>query len=544
MDYKAKYYKYKQKYLQLKELKQFKQIQNPLIILEKDKRVLSGNNLHGGNNEGVKHIWYKDWPDQGVPDINNFWIFINYCYSDIRTRKGGSVIHCSGGIGRTGTVYVILKLMNMFDNDRQLKKKYNIDDNPRYDINKLLLTELIKNTLQEARRHRPQMVERVEQYFSIYQIIIKYLNPNIQLQNIKKENIDEIIYGNEIYKKLQQDFCRMPEYSIPSFYGSNQDIIGTRNNCQSVPFRYPAEGRDEVLSCVEEYCLNKNREIPKNRYDSNPATRDYGISLGEMNTYLKEDDNTDRIKNYINADLMMSLYFNKNVEQDEDINNEQNVNNVEEGQEDGGQEDGGQEDGGQEDGDQEDNEDDEDDENNENINLIECKIIATQAPINNETVNDFKNMVKKFNVKRIIMLTLLEEMVCKEQNDHNIKNKDDDDDEQNDKKDYVTFDADHRCKCTHKIRSNDYFASNNDTKINDTKIYKLNKRVNLNTDSYFKATYHDLSGETCTKSTFFKADENDNDGNPYIETLAPTEKTPYPTIFKVGFIKDKWFNTN
>jgi protein tyrosine phosphatase len=128
------------------------------------------------------HIWYKNWPDQGVPQIDDFYKFIIYCNHDIKKREGGTVIHCSGGIGRTGTVYVILKIINMFDYDKSLKDKAIIGNK----INKNYIASLIGKIVLEARHHRPQMVERVEQYIAIYQVIMKYLDNNFELKDINR----------------------------------------------------------------------------------------------------------------------------------------------------------------------------------------------------------------------------------------------------------------------------------------------------------------------------------------------------------------------
>ena len=61
----------------------------------------------------IKHFWYKIWPDKSVPpneDKQKFINFIDILYDDIITDGGGTVIHCSAGVGRTGTIFVILKI--------------------------------------------------------------------------------------------------------------------------------------------------------------------------------------------------------------------------------------------------------------------------------------------------------------------------------------------------------------------------------------------------------------------------------------------------
>jgi len=63
---------------------------------------------HGGKTRTVHHFWYNTWPDMGVPvDTNGEveWQGATNMLSTIHTegRKGPWVVHCSAGIGRTGT---------------------------------------------------------------------------------------------------------------------------------------------------------------------------------------------------------------------------------------------------------------------------------------------------------------------------------------------------------------------------------------------------------------------------------------------------------
>jgi len=107
----------------------------------------------------------------------------------------------------------------MFDNDKSLKDKATIGNK----INKNYIATLIGKIVLEARQHRPQMVERVEQYLAIYQIIIKYLDNNFILKDINRGNFYDKegkynnffdIEENKILKQLAKEFCKMPEFAI------------------------------------------------------------------------------------------------------------------------------------------------------------------------------------------------------------------------------------------------------------------------------------------------------------------------------------------
>jgi protein tyrosine phosphatase len=102
------------------------------------------------NHKDIKHIWFTNWPDHGVPkDMTLFHAFITYVYEDMK-KGGNTVIHCSAGIGRTGVVYIVLKIKNKIEKE-SIKKK---------DINE----ELIQTEIQNARKHREGLVQSSEQY--------------------------------------------------------------------------------------------------------------------------------------------------------------------------------------------------------------------------------------------------------------------------------------------------------------------------------------------------------------------------------------------
>jgi protein tyrosine phosphatase len=63
------------------------------------------------NEHELTHYWFKAWPDLGVPDINYFIQLLEIVYTNIKQKPGTTVIHCSAGVGRTGTFYVALKMI-------------------------------------------------------------------------------------------------------------------------------------------------------------------------------------------------------------------------------------------------------------------------------------------------------------------------------------------------------------------------------------------------------------------------------------------------
>lgn len=67
----------------------------------------------GGNTKTVTHLWFKKWPDHGVPTINDFQLLLKQ-FNALRKQNPKafkSVVHCSAGVGRTGTFIVLDHLL-------------------------------------------------------------------------------------------------------------------------------------------------------------------------------------------------------------------------------------------------------------------------------------------------------------------------------------------------------------------------------------------------------------------------------------------------
>ncbi|CAI9729415.1 phosphatidylinositol phosphatase PTPRQ [Octopus vulgaris] len=125
----------------------------------------------GETTKEVKQFHFLKWPDFGCPQ--NTSLLINFVQT-IRTHMpytdtGPTLVHCSAGVGRTGTFIVIDRLLQ------------HIQCHHEVDIFGLIL---------ELRKHRPNMVQTEDQYVFIYQCIADHLK---QMEKIENEGI----YMNE-----------------------------------------------------------------------------------------------------------------------------------------------------------------------------------------------------------------------------------------------------------------------------------------------------------------------------------------------------------
>ncbi|XP_021422478.2 receptor-type tyrosine-protein phosphatase V isoform X5 [Oncorhynchus mykiss] len=106
----------------------------------------------------VTHYYYTAWPDQGVPnDLSSLCAFTEYVRQHLDTLPllGPAVVHCSAGVGRSGTFVALLWLM-------QLCVRGIMPD--------------VRAAVQDLRRHRVMMVQNLEQYILVHQCLMHWLS--------------------------------------------------------------------------------------------------------------------------------------------------------------------------------------------------------------------------------------------------------------------------------------------------------------------------------------------------------------------------------
>ncbi|TGZ50782.1 receptor-type tyrosine-protein phosphatase beta-like isoform X1 [Temnothorax longispinosus] len=123
----------------------------------------------------ITHLHFKDWPDHDVPE--DFDAMINFCQimrRNISANKGFIVVHCSAGIGRTGTLIAIDILLQQIRDNRKLD---------------------VFGTVYRLRHHRINMVQRESQYAYIYNCIKQVLKNPYFLKTYKPPPV-EPVYEN------------------------------------------------------------------------------------------------------------------------------------------------------------------------------------------------------------------------------------------------------------------------------------------------------------------------------------------------------------
>ncbi|XP_040903325.1 tyrosine-protein phosphatase non-receptor type 11b isoform X1 [Toxotes jaculatrix] len=146
---------------------------------------------HLDRKEPLRYIWhyqYLSWPDHGVPNEPGgvLWFLeeVNRTQNTI-PKTGPIVVHCSAGIGRTGTIIVIDILIDIIN-------RQGLD----CDID-------IPKTIQRVRQQRSGMVQTEAQYKFIYMAVQQYIDTaQKRLEEEQRNKMKEREYSNIRYPQM------------------------------------------------------------------------------------------------------------------------------------------------------------------------------------------------------------------------------------------------------------------------------------------------------------------------------------------------------
>ncbi|PIC14226.1 hypothetical protein B9Z55_027207 [Caenorhabditis nigoni] len=128
----------------------------------------------------IQHLQWENWPDRGVPQTNLTAINL---LSATRGNQNPILVHCSAGIGRTGTIVAIAY----------------VQDKMMAGEDCMAMNELLK----ELRSHRPWSIQNEFQYLYLHRVLLSYFLER------HKDAYEELLIGeNGIkYKKWVEDYA-------------------------------------------------------------------------------------------------------------------------------------------------------------------------------------------------------------------------------------------------------------------------------------------------------------------------------------------------
>ena len=109
----------------------------------------------------VKHFHFTAWPDHDVPSLHDELLqFIGYVQENITQSEAPILVHCSAGVGRTGTFITLFNLRAAILKGKPISIYY---------------------LVHEMREHRPHMVQTFRQYKFIYLAVLELLLDNTSI---------------------------------------------------------------------------------------------------------------------------------------------------------------------------------------------------------------------------------------------------------------------------------------------------------------------------------------------------------------------------
>lgn len=229
------------------------------------------NKKEKGTGREVTHIQFTSWPDHGVPDDPHLLLRLRRRVNAFSNFFSGPiVVHCSAGVGRTGTYIGI---------DAMLE---GLEAEGRADVYGYVV---------KLRRQRCLMVQVEAQYILIHQALVEYnqfgetevnltdLNSHSYLQNIKKRD------PPSEPSPLEAEFQRLPSYRSwrTQHIGNQEENKNKNRNSNVIPYDF------NRVALKHELEMSKESE-----HDSDESSDD--------------DSDPEETSKYINASFVMSYW--------------------------------------------------------------------------------------------------------------------------------------------------------------------------------------------------------------------------------------------
>lgn len=152
-----------------------------IILPEWTIRDFTVKNIRTSESHPLRQFHFTSWPDHGVPDATDLLINFRYLVRDYMRQsppESPVLVHCSAGVGRTGTFIAIDRLI------------YQIENENTVDVYGIVF---------DLRMHRPLMVQTEDQYVFLNQCVLDIIRS-------QKDSKVNLIYQNTtamtIYENL------------------------------------------------------------------------------------------------------------------------------------------------------------------------------------------------------------------------------------------------------------------------------------------------------------------------------------------------------
>ncbi|XP_068539607.1 receptor-type tyrosine-protein phosphatase eta isoform X11 [Anas acuta] len=165
------------------------------VLPEWTIRDFNVENANTGESRIVRQFHFTSWPDHGVPETTDLLINFRHHvheYSSQNPIDSPVLVHCSAGVGRTGTFIAIDRLI------QQIEMENTVD---------------VYGVVYDLRMHRPLMVQTEDQYVFLNQCVMDIIRS-------QKDKKTDLIYQNTTAMAIYENFKPEP-VPVPVFGKAN-----------------------------------------------------------------------------------------------------------------------------------------------------------------------------------------------------------------------------------------------------------------------------------------------------------------------------------
>nr|XP_017203882.2 receptor-type tyrosine-protein phosphatase eta [Oryctolagus cuniculus] len=152
-----------------------------IVLPEWTVRDFTVKNVQTSESHALRQFHFTSWPDHGVPDTTDLLINFRYLVRDYMKQsppESPILVHCSAGVGRTGTFIAVDRLIYQIENENTVD---------------------VYGVVYDLRMHRALMVQTEDQYVFLNQCVLDIIRS-------QKDSRVDLIYQNTtamaIYENL------------------------------------------------------------------------------------------------------------------------------------------------------------------------------------------------------------------------------------------------------------------------------------------------------------------------------------------------------
>lgn len=243
-------------------------------------RILELENLQTNEKRNIHHFHYTTWPDFGVPSSPDAFLHFLHCVRKtglLSQKDEPPIIHCSAGIGRSGTFCLVESILVKVEKDGSLK---NID---------------VREDLIDMRHFRMGLIQTADQLRFSYQAIIQGAEAILNgdgLESFESQNPSEQIPFEEVPPPLPPKQQPIDPSMLKDL---SDDDISDEDFDEIIDREEESEGDEEESDDEEERLLKEKERI---RTERKQATLK---KIEEMKDKQKKSEKWRPFKPYINS---------------------------------------------------------------------------------------------------------------------------------------------------------------------------------------------------------------------------------------------------